>query len=93
MAIKKRKTDIDVKKVKRGFKPDTLQDAIVENKFIANIDSEIIVNHNRSGREYFHICTVKKIEESGLIYTWDETIHQWFVFSVSDHPKTVKLFV
>jgi hypothetical protein len=82
---------VDVKKVKRGFKPETLQDAIVDDKFVATVGSEIIINRHRNGRESFHVCTVKQIDESGLIHTWDETIHQWCVFSIKDHPKVVKL--
>jgi len=88
---KKRVDKVDVKKVKRGFNPDTLPDAIVEEKFQAAVGSEIIINRFRNGKESFHVCTVKQIDESGLIHTWDETIHQWCVFSVKDHPKIVKL--
>lgn len=90
--VEKKKTDkVDVKKVKRGFKPDGLPDAIVENKLVAKIGTEIIVNRFRNGKESFHVCTIKQIDENGLIHTWDETIHQWFVFSVKDSPKVVKL--
>jgi hypothetical protein len=90
MATEKQK-NVNVKKVKRGFKPDALQDAIVDEKFIGTVGTELIVNRYRNGREAFHICTVKQVDESGLIHTWDETIHQWCVFSVKDRPKIVKL--
>ncbi|MBM3194137.1 MAG: hypothetical protein FJZ60_00050 [Chlamydiae bacterium] len=90
--VEKKKVDkVDVKKVKRSFKPDNLSNAIVEGKFVALVGSEIIVNRFRNGKESFHVCTVKQIDENGLIHTWDETIHQWFVFSVKDSPKVVKL--
>lgn len=90
--VEKKKVDkVDARKVKRGFNPDTLPDAIVEGKFSASVGSEIIVNRFRNGKESFHICTVKQIDENGLIHTWDETIHQWCVFSANDRPKIVKL--
>lgn len=80
-----------LKKVKRGFNPEKLQDAIVENKLVVSIESEIVVNRFRNGKESYHVCTIKRIDESGLIHTWDETIQQWFTFSINDHPKTVKI--
>jgi hypothetical protein len=91
--VEKKKSDkVDVKKVKRGFNPDSLKDAIVEDKFLGAVGSEILINRFRNGKESYHICTVKQIDESGLIHTWDETIHQWCVFSIKDRPKVVKLF-
>jgi len=90
--IQKKKVEkVDSKKVKRGFKPDSLQDAIVDGKFVGQVGNEIIVDRFRNGKQAFHVCTVKELEENGLIHTWDETIHQWFVFSTNEAPKVVKL--
>lgn len=90
--VEKKKVDkVDSKKVKRGFKPESLPDAIVEGKFIAQIGNEIIVDRFRNGKQAYHVCTVKQLDENGLIHTWDETIHQWFVFSVTEAPKVTKL--
>lgn len=91
--IEKKKVDkVDSKKVKRGFKPESLPDAIVEGKFVGKVGSEIIVDRFRNGKTSFHVCTVKQLDENGLIHTWDETIHQWFVFSLNEHPETLKLY-
>lgn len=90
--VEKKKVDkVDSKKVKRGFKPESLPDAIVEGKFVGQIGNEIIVDRFRNGKQAYHVCTVKQLDESGLIHTWDETIHQWFVFSVTEAPKVTKL--
>lgn len=88
---KKKLEKIDHKKLKRGFKPDLLQDAIVDGKFIGQINSEIIVGRFRNGKNTFSICTVKQLDDSGLIHTFDETLQQWFSFSIIDSPKIVKL--
>lgn len=89
---KKKSEKADTKKLKRGFKPDSLPDAVVDGKFVGKVGSEIVVNRFRNGKESFHICTIKQIEENGLLHTWDETVQQWFVFPVSDAPKVTKLF-
>ena len=89
---KKKSEKVDTKKLKRGFKPDGLPDAIVEGKFVGNVGSEIVVSRFRNGKNTFSVCTVKQIDESGLIHTWDETLQQWFVFPASEAPKTTKLF-
>lgn len=90
--VEKKKLDkVDSKKVKRGFKPESLPDAIVDGKFLATVGSEIIVERFRNGKNAYHVCTVKEIAEDGLIRTWDETIHQFFDFTATDRPKIVKL--
>jgi len=88
---KKKIEKIETKKVKRGFKPDSLPDAIVEGKFVGTIGSEIIVSRFRNGREALHVCTVKEVSADGLLHSWDETLQQWFVFPVKEAPKVVKL--
>jgi len=89
---KKKTEKVDKKKLKRGFKTDTLPDAIIEGKFVGQVGTEIVVNRFRNGKETLSICTVKQIDEAGLIHTFDETLQQWFVFPTKDAPKTVKLF-
>lgn len=90
--VKKEKTEkVDVKKVKRSFKADSLPDAVVDGKFVGTVGTEIIVSRLRHGKEALHVCTVKQIEESGLLHTWDETIHQWFVFPITEGPKVFKI--
>jgi hypothetical protein len=89
--VEKKKIEVEVKKVKRGFKTDQLPDAFVDGNFIAKVGSEIIVSRYRNGKDTLSICTVKEIEDSGLIHTWDETLQQWFVFPISQPPKLTKI--
>jgi len=90
--VDKKKKDYDGRKLSRAFKTASLPDAIVDGKFIGKVGTEIVVNRFRNGKESFHICTIKQIEESGLLHTWDETIQQWFVFPINEAPKLVKLY-
>jgi hypothetical protein len=90
---KKKLEKIDTKKLKRGFKTNLLPDAIVEGKFKGQVGCEIVVNRYRNGKETLSICTVKEIEETGLIHTWDETLQQWFVFPTNQAPSITKLFI
>ena len=89
---KKKLDKVDTKKLKRGFKPDSLPEALVEGKFVGKVGDEIVVSRSRSGKKELHICTVKQIDESGLLHTWDETIHQWFVFPANEHPEVFKIY-
>jgi hypothetical protein len=90
---KKKVDKVDTRKLKRGFKTDLLPDAIIECKFVGEIGCEIVVNRFRDGRDSLSICTVKQIDEKGLIHTWDETLQHWFTFPVNEPPKLVKLFM
>jgi hypothetical protein len=88
---KKKLEKVNTKKVKRGFNPESLNDAFVDGKFVGQINSEIIVSRFRNGKNTFSVCTVKQLDDSGLIHTFDETLQQWFSFSATDSPKIVKL--
>jgi len=89
---KKPKEKSDSRKLKKGFKVDSLSDAIVEGKFIGNVGNEIVVSRFRNGKNTLSICTIKQIDEKGLIHVWDETLQQWFVFPESQAPTITKLF-
>jgi len=92
-ATKKKEDNANTKKLKRGFKVESLVDAIVDGAFVGKIGGEIIVSRFRNGKDTLSICTVKEIDEKGLIHTWDETLQQWFVFPVKEAPKVTKLYV
>lgn len=93
MAEKKvQKPQNDSRKLPKSFKVAELPDAIVEQKFLGKVGTELIVNRFRSGKEVMSICVVREVQESGFINTWDETNQQWFGFTVTDSPKCVKLY-
>lgn len=91
-AEKKKLEKVDTKKLRRGFKVESLPDALVEGTFVGKVGDEIVVSRNRGGKNELHVCTVKQIDETGLLHTWDETIHQWFVFPLKEHPDVFKIY-
>ena len=93
--VKKKEDNANTKKLKRGFKVESLADAIVDGAFIGKVGGEIVVSRFRNGKDTLSICTIKEIgtDEKGLIHTWDETLQQWFVFPVKEAPKVTKLYV
>lgn len=80
------------RKLSRSFKANQLPDAIVEQKFLGQVGTELVVNRFRNGKETLSICVVKEVQDSGFINTWDETLQQWFAFTIADAPKLVKLY-
>lgn len=64
----------------------SLEDAIVEGKFVGVVGSEIVVERPHNGRKQKMICTVKEIT-GDKIETWDETLHRWFNFTTADLLK------
>lgn len=73
------------------IKPELLPDAIVEGAFVGQVGSQLVVERFRNGKKMLTVCTVKQLDESGLIHTWDETLQQWFVFPVKEAPRLTKL--
>jgi len=86
------KKELTGRKLSRSFKVNTLPDAIVDQKFLGKLGTELVVVRFRNGKDALSICVVKEIQESGLINTWDETLQQWFAFTVVEPPKLVKLY-
>jgi len=91
MASEKRKTEEPKRKLSKAVKIATLSDAVVEGKLIAKIDSELVIERIRSGKTVACICVVKKIEDTGLVHVWDDTLGQWYAFNVLEPPKVVKV--
>jgi len=87
----KSQPNILTKKVKKSLKIDALPDAIVDGKFVGQIGTELITLRYRDGKEKSALVTVKQIDTDGLVHSWDETLHQWFLFSLKEPPKVLKI--
>jgi hypothetical protein len=72
-----------VKKIK--FDIASAPDAIVEGKLIVPIGSKVIIPRVRAGRQSLSECEVKKVDDDGVVHTWDETLNQWYLFKVTDN--------
>lgn len=73
---------VDERKVSSKLNVDSMDDAVVDGKFVGSVGDELIVVKPRDGKIQKSICTVKKIEGEE-VYTWDETKNQWYIFACS----------
>lgn len=80
------------KKLKKSFNFAQLPDAIVDGRFICEIGSKVIVERSKSGKNFLSICTIYEISEKGYVSTFDETIEQYFTFSLEQPPKVLKVY-
>lgn len=87
----KSKEKTQVKKLKKNFDVSALIDAFVDGELTCPLGSELILSRFRNGKEVLTICTVKSVQDNGLVHTWDESVQQWFIFSKLDPPKVAKV--
>lgn len=84
---------VETRKVPRGLKHAQLPDAVVDGKFMGNVGTELIATRRKDGKEKLVILTVKKINDDGLVESWDETIQQWFNFNLKETlPSVLKIY-
>lgn len=80
------------KKVKKSLKVESLPDAVVEGKLVAEVGSELIASRYKDGKDRLVVLTLKKVDEDGLVHAWDETAQQWFNFNLNQTiPKILKM--
>lgn len=75
-----------------GRKPPSIDLSSLENAFNDGtwnvpIGEEIIVERRLDGKRQKSLCIVKKIDDSGVVHVWDETLDRWFLF---DPPSLEK---
>ena len=80
------------KKVPRGLKVNLLPDAIVDKEFLGQPGTRLVVSRFRDGKETYSFCVVKDVSGEGFINTFDETLQQWFAFTIQDRPSLVKIY-
>jgi hypothetical protein len=80
------------KKLKKNFNFAQLPDAIVDGKFICETGSKVIVERSKNGKNFLSICTIYEISDKGYVSTFDETIEQYFTFSLEQPPKVLKIY-
>lgn len=85
MASKKKSVDNERKPLPK-VDAASLSDAIVEGKFLAEVEERLIVERLRDGKMKKSLCIVKKIEGDN-VHAWDDTRDQWFIFNVAGIEK------
>jgi len=95
----KRKSSIEYKqekvrqpRKKRG-KVDfsALPDAIIDGKFIVQEKQKVFFERTLSGKTRVHEGTVTEITEDGMIFIFDETVEQFYAFSLKQALPNIKV--
>ena len=87
------KTEIVVKKKKISEKSIAdLPDAISGDSLDLAENSRLIIRISRSGKSILCECTVKKVEDNGIVHVWNETLEQWFAFEKKEAVSS-KMFI
>lgn len=87
--MKKEKKPVQrIKKVKFDF--SKAADAIVDGKFIIEMNQRVVVERVRNDKRQASVCIFKGVSPSGEVTMWDDTVSQFFSFSLKD-PPLVKL--
>ena len=69
-----------------------LPDAISGESLDISVGSRLIIRIPRNGKGVLCECTVKKMEEGGIVHLWNETLEQWFAFEKSG-AISAKMFI
>ncbi len=81
------------RKVPKKIDLDKLADAIVDGKLIAPFSATLIIERTTWTKgncvPVMSFCTIKNVGPDGIIYAWDETRQQIFMFNVNakDLPR------
>lgn len=70
----------------------TLQDAVVDGKLLANVGDKVYFERIApKGKMAVHEGIVKSVNEKGLVEIWDETVEQFYCFSLHQTIPIIKL--
>ncbi len=95
--IKKNATQQPVQKKqerprKKKVKVDlsSLPDAIIDGKFVVPLQGKVFFERTLSGTTKVHEGTVVKINENGIIDLFDDTVEQFYSFSLHQKLPNIK---
>lgn len=87
---KKPKLDKEPRSPKPKINMETAQDAIVDGKLVVPIGTRVVIPRVRSRKNILSFGLIDRVER-GVVYVWDETLTQWFVFKLTD-PVVMKVY-
>jgi len=76
------------KKVKVDL--STLPDAIVDGKFVVPPQGRVFFERTLGGKTKVHEGTVMKINENGIVDLFDDTVEQFYSFSLHQKLPNIK---
>jgi len=73
-------------------KMDMLHDAVADGKLLATVGDKVYFERIApKGKIAVHEGIVKSVDEKGLVEIWDETIEQFYCFSLHQTIPVIKL--
>lgn len=79
------------KKSKPKIKMASLSDAILDGKMIVPVGGKVYFERLvSSGRIEIHEGIIRDITDNGLVEIWDETIEQFYAFSLKQNLPVIK---
>lgn len=67
-----------------------LPDAIVDGKFVVPVKGKVFFERTLSGTTKVHEGTVVKINENGVVDLFDDTVEQFYSFSLYQKLPNIK---
>lgn len=91
-AVEHKQEKVQKPRKKRG-KVDlsTLPDAIVDGKFIVPEKEKVFFERTLSGKTRVHEGTVTEVTEDGMVFIFDETVEQFYAFSLKQAVPNIKV--
>ncbi len=78
------------KKVKVDM--NSLSDAAIQGKLLAEIGSKVFFERIApKGKKVIHEGTIRSVDDKGMVEIWDETVEQFYAFSLNQKIPVVKM--
>jgi hypothetical protein len=78
------------KKVKVDM--NSLPDAAIQGKLLAAVGSKVFFERIAAkGKKVVHEGFIRSVDEKGMVEIWDETIEQFYAFSLNQKLPVIKM--
>jgi hypothetical protein len=85
-------SEVRTKKKPKKVKVELLPDALVDGKLIVPAGTKIYFERFfYGGKKKFHAGVIREITDKGMVHIWDETIEQFYAFSLHQKLPIVKI--
>lgn len=78
--------------VRPRVKMDQLRDVVVDGKLIAQVGDKVYFERIApKGKMAIHEGVIKSVNDKGIVEIWDETVEQFYSFSLHQPAPVVKM--
>jgi hypothetical protein len=69
-----------------------LSDAVIQGKLLAEVGSKVFFERIApKGKKVIHEGIIRSVDDKGMVEIWDETIEQFYAFSLNQQIPVVKI--